>query len=56
MAALQRALSLYEDDPQGWLQLVRNGMNQDFSWRQSAKAYLDLYQQALVHAEAGKTL
>lgn len=55
LAALQRALALYTNKPQDWQQLVRNGMNQDFSWRQSAKAYLDLYRQALAHAGAGKT-
>jgi starch synthase len=55
LATLQRALSLYAEAPQDWQQLIHNGMNQDFSWVQSAKAYLELYQQALAHAEAGKS-
>ncbi len=53
-AALHRALTLYNDDPKGWQQLMRNGMARDYSWQQSARAYVDLYQQALVHRGAGK--
>ena len=49
--ALQRALNLYRDNPQGWLKLMHNAMGRDYSWRHSASAYLDLYQQALVHQE-----
>ncbi|MEJ2554539.1 MAG: glycogen synthase [Gammaproteobacteria bacterium] len=48
-AAVQRALDLYRTNPRGWLQLMHNAMNRDYSWRQSAGAYLDLYQQALIH-------
>lgn len=51
-SALQRALDLYRSEPDTWRQLIRNGMRQDFSWQQSARAYLDLYQQALSHVEA----
>jgi starch synthase len=47
--AVQRALDLYGDNPQGWLKLMHNAMGRDYSWRQSALAYLDLYRQALVH-------
>jgi starch synthase len=49
--AMQRALNLYRDNPQGWLKLMHNAMGRDYSWRHSASAYLDLYQQALVHQE-----
>jgi len=49
--ALQRALNLYRGDPQGWLKLMHNAMGRDYSWRHSASAYLDLYQEALVHRE-----
>jgi len=52
--ALKRALDLYIGDPDAWRRLMRNGMRQDFSWRHSARAYLDLYQQALAHAEASR--
>ena len=47
--AVQRALTLYSTNPQEWLKLMHNAMTRDYSWRQSALAYLDLYQQALVH-------
>ena len=46
---VQRAVALYTENPQGWLTLMHNAMGRDFSWRQSAAAYLDLYQQALAH-------
>ena len=52
---LLRALLLYRDDPAGWRRVIGNAMVCDYSWRQSAKAYLDLYQQAMTHASAGKT-
>ena len=48
-AAVQRALDLYRTDPRGWRKLMHNAMTRDYSWRQSAGAYLDLYQQALRH-------
>jgi starch synthase len=48
---IQRALALYRDHPQDWRKLMHNAMSRDYSWRQSALAYLDLYQQALAHRE-----
>lgn len=54
MTALQRALRIYADAPRDWQRLIHNGMHQDYSWLQSAKAYLELYQQAIAHAGAGK--
>ena len=33
--------------PEHWKQLLRNAMMADFSWQRSAKAYLQLYQEAL---------
>ena len=42
LAALQRALALYHDVYQ-WDAMQRFGMSQDFSWRRSARGYLDLY-------------
>ncbi|HPQ95730.1 MAG: glycogen synthase GlgA [Thiothrix sp.] len=37
------ALQLYENNPL-WRQLQLNGMQHDFSWKQSAHRYLELYQ------------
>jgi starch synthase len=42
--ALQRAASLYRDDPLAWQRVMRRAMTRDFSWTASARQYLDLYQ------------
>lgn len=44
--ALQRAVALYQNQPDLWRRLALTGMAQDFSWRRSAKAYLALYERA----------
>jgi starch synthase len=44
--AIQRALSHYRDRD-GWRALQLRGMNQDFSWRNSAKKYVEIYELAL---------
>ncbi|MDE2596506.1 MAG: glycogen synthase GlgA [Sphingomonadales bacterium] len=41
-AAITRTVALYRD-PATWRQLQLNGMKCDFSWRQSGKAYAELY-------------
>jgi starch synthase len=41
--ALNQAIAAYEDKKL-WKKIMLNGMNQDFSWAASAKAYLTLYQ------------
>jgi starch synthase len=41
-AAIDRALSLWPDRRQ-WRQVMLNGMQQDFSWTESAKRYVELY-------------
>ncbi|HET6421236.1 MAG TPA: glycogen synthase GlgA [Geobacteraceae bacterium] len=44
--AITRALDVYGERKK-WEKLVRNGMNDDFSWEASAKKYDDLYRKAL---------
>ncbi|MBL4608019.1 MAG: glycogen synthase GlgA [Pseudomonadales bacterium] len=44
---LKRALSAYKNKAQ-WLKLRRRGMAQDFSWQESATAYLHLYEDAML--------
>lgn len=44
LAALDRALGFRSTAPHSWQELVRHGMQQDFSWQRSAGDYLDLYQ------------
>jgi starch synthase len=46
LQAVQAALTTYANRT-AWQQLIRNAMAQDFSWEQSAKQYLDLYQRSL---------
>ena len=47
-AAIDRALTLWTDREQ-WGRLMRNGMQQDFSWRESAKKYVELYERVALH-------
>ncbi|HET7851567.1 MAG TPA: starch synthase, partial [Methyloceanibacter sp.] len=43
---LARATSWYQDNS-AWKQLQRSAMRQDFSWEQSARRYLDVYEALL---------
>lgn len=45
-AAVDRALALWPNREQ-WRRLMINGMRQDFSWKESAKKYLDAYTRVL---------
>ncbi len=51
--AIERAVGMYRDHNDLWQQLIRTGMKQDFSWRNSAKQYLELYQAALQWRDQG---
>lgn len=42
--AIKNALDVYNNYPDSWDQLIRQAMNQDFSWENSAKRYVDLYE------------
>jgi len=41
--ALGRAARLYRDDSRAWRDVMQRGMAQDLSWKNSARAYQDLY-------------
>ena len=41
--AIEQAIGTYHQ-PQVWLQLVANGMREDFSWGRSARQYLEIYE------------
>jgi len=41
--AIQRALTMYMQDPAGWQEIQVRGMQQDFSWSRSAQAYIKQY-------------
>ena len=45
---LEKALGIYYHQPKKWRQLQVNGMKKDFSWGQSAKEYLKLYQKLMI--------
>ncbi len=46
---LNRASEVFADKPV-WRQLIDRGMKQDWSWEQSARKYIDLYEQTLTRA------
>jgi starch synthase len=46
LETLRGAISLYRGDPNGWWALMRNGMAQDYSWMNSAREYVKVYERA----------
>jgi len=46
LAAINRALKTLED-PNVWAKLQKNGMKGDYSWRNTARKYLKLYETAM---------
>ena len=45
--AIRRALGVYSGAPEKWQALAENDMRQDFSWKEPAKQYMELYQSAI---------
>ncbi|MCX7984017.1 MAG: glycogen synthase GlgA [Bacteroidetes bacterium] len=48
LKTIQRALKVYQQ-PEEWKKIMRNGMLLDFSWKNSARKYLNLYKEVLKH-------
>lgn len=48
LKTIQRALKVYQQ-PEEWKKIMRNGMQLDFSWKNSARKYLNLYKDVLKH-------
>ncbi len=46
LAAIKQALDLYEKK-RTWQTLIKRAMKKDFSWKKSAKRYIELYEKAL---------
>jgi starch synthase len=46
LRAIKRALKVFQDD-KAWTQLILRCMAKDFSWEQSARQYVNLYEKAL---------
>ncbi|MCK4935112.1 MAG: glycosyltransferase [Simkaniaceae bacterium] len=42
-ACLKTAFECFANDKSKWLDMMKYGMNQDFSWKNSAKKYLEIY-------------
>jgi starch synthase len=47
LKTIKRALAVYSKRAV-WIELMKNCMSCDFSWKQSAQQYLELYKKALV--------
>ncbi len=47
LRTIKRSIKFYRESPTQWENLVRNAMEQDFSWARSGVEYLQLYQQAM---------
>ncbi len=45
MHVLWEAINLYYNEPDAWKQLVKNAMNKDVSWEQSAEFYIGIYKE-----------
>ncbi len=46
LETLRAAISVYRGDQRAWQALMRNGMAQDYSWINSAKEYVKVYERA----------
>jgi starch synthase len=44
LEALQTAMGVYRSDPKAWQALMRNGMAQEYSWTNSAREYMKVYE------------
>ena len=47
LAAIDRSLQMFYDEPEKWLQLMRNDMAVDSSWEKPAAEYMKLYESAI---------
>ncbi|MEN8905877.1 MAG: glycogen synthase [Clostridiales bacterium] len=45
--AIDRAIELYSGEPGKWKKLVKQAMSFDYSWREPAKEYIELYNKAI---------
>ena len=47
MDAIYRAVTCFYQSPDEWKQIIKNNLQKDVSWEQSAKKYLDLYHEVV---------
>ena len=50
--AVARAIDQFEE-PDGWLEMMREAMTRDFGWEQSANKYLNVYRRVVGHGADG---
>ncbi|MEE9235466.1 MAG: glycogen synthase GlgA [Candidatus Acidoferrales bacterium] len=53
LGCLARALRLYARNPGAWRQLIRNGMEKDYSWDNAAAEYEQLYRRVVKFPQKG---
>lgn len=53
MDAIYRAVTCFYQSPDEWNQIIKNNLQKDVSWEQSAKKYLDLYHEVVQKSEGG---
>jgi starch synthase len=46
LESLRAAAALYRENPEAWKALMRSGMAQDYSWTNSAREYVKVYERA----------
>lgn len=54
--ALERALAAYHSRPDVWSRIVTTGMRQDWSWSNSARRYIELYEQMIARKSMTRDL
>jgi starch synthase len=52
LACIDRALRMFEKEPENWKKLQLTGMSQDWSWSNSAKQYIAIYERVLAGGAA----
>jgi starch synthase len=56
VAAVRRALEVFNEEPSRWAEIVGAGMRQDWSWTKSAAGYDMLYRETLSRPPRARTL
>lgn len=47
LGMVSQAIATYKQNPAQWEKLVKNAMKEDFSWKQSAQKYIEIYKRLL---------
>jgi len=55
LSGLGRALNVFVNDPAAWRKIQNAGMREDWSWANSAKQYVGVYEKAAAKKGAGSS-